>query len=48
LLERRIVYGVDEKNFTRIKNLGISKFIVDYGEFLDMELLRGSKKKLLN
>ena len=38
LLDRKIVYGVDETNYEKMKQFGISKMIIDYGIYLDKDL----------
>jgi len=38
LLDRKIVYGVDETNYEKMKQYGIRKMIIDYGIYLDKDL----------
>lgn len=38
LLDRKIVYGVDETNYEKMRKYGIRKMIIDYGIYLDKDL----------
>jgi len=38
LLDRKIVYGVNETNYEKMKQYGIRKMIIDYGIYLDKDL----------
>lgn len=38
LIGRKIIYGVDETNYKKMKEYGIKKMIIDYGSYLDKNL----------
>ncbi|RMI09045.1 MAG: hypothetical protein D6681_07465 [Calditrichaeota bacterium] len=48
MIDRYIAYGVTEENFSRVKEMGIRHYIVDYGPFLDSVLVETQVSKRLD